>query len=446
MKKETIHIKGMHCKSCEMLLEKEMRKIKGIEIGHISHKKGEIEIEHPDSMPLPIKSIRNAVNQLGYHVVSTEEEKKVKLHKNTWEDYLGIAAIALLVIIISYILKELEVTRLLPDLSGQVNPLIAILLGVVASLSTCLILVGGIVMSFGEMYPIHPDAKHPILSRAIPHLYFHAGRIGGFVILGGILGLIGSKITYSLSFTGWITIVVAIVMLYIGLQILDIVPNITKLGFHLPKFLSKKIHNVEEMNHHLAPILIGALTFFLPCGFTQSMQLAAVASGSFVTGAIIMGAFAIGTLPALISIGLGSTYARQNRFGFINRTIGVIIVLFAVYSLNSGFVLAGGNLNFWQSKNIETSAVSGDMQVVKMDVDWSFKPSEFKVKKGVPVRWEITGVNVSGCSNEIVIPKLDLRKKINKGLNVLEFTPEKTGTLPFTCWMGMIGGKFIVTD
>ncbi len=444
--KKKIHIKGMHCKSCEVLLEKEIRKIKGIEINHISHKKGEIEIEHHDSLPLPIKSIRHAVSQLGYQVVSTEEEKKVKLHKNTWEDYFQIGAIALLVIIASYILKELEVTRLLPDLSGQVNPLIAILLGVVASLSTCLILVGGIVMSFGEMYPVHPDAKHPILSRAIPHLYFHAGRIGGFVILGGILGLIGSKITYSLSFTGWITIVVAIVMLYIGLQILNIVPNITKFGFHLPKFLSKKIHNTEEMNHHLAPILIGALTFFLPCGFTQSMQLAAVASGSFVTGALIMGAFAVGTLPTLISIGVGSTYARQNRFGFLNRAIGVVIILFAVYSLNSGFVLTGGNLKFWGSKNIETTAVSGDVQIVKMDVDWSFKPNEFKVKKGVPVRWEITGVNVSGCSNEIVIPKLDLRKKINKGLNVLEFTPEKSGTLPFTCWMGMIGGKFIVTD
>ena len=124
-----------------------------------------------------------------------------------------------------------------------------------------------------------------------------------------------------------------------------------------------------------------------------------------------------------------------------------IIIFFAIYSLNSGFVLTGGNLTFWETgKNIEATAVSGDVQIVKMDVDWTFKPNEFKIKKGIPVRWEITGINVSGCSNEVVIPKLGLNKKINKGLNVLEFTPEKEGILPFSCWMGMIGGKFIVTN
>ncbi len=443
--KTTIHIQGMHCKSCEVILEKQIKKVKGITDCQVSHKKGVAEIESKNQPS--IKTINHAIESSGYQVVSEEEKKTSKAHKNTFNDYLDIGFVLIIVATVAFVLKELEFSKLLPDLSGQVNPLIAIGMGVVASLSTCLILVGGLVMSFGEMYPVHPDAKHPILSRATPHLYFHAGRVGAFVLLGGLLGLVGSKITYSLSFTGWLTAIVAIVMLYIGMQILNIVPNITKLGFHLPKSLSKKISDLEGNNHHLTPILIGALTFFLPCGFTQSMQLAAVASGSFATGALIMGAFALGTLPALISIGMGSSYARQNKFGFLNKTIGVIIVFFAVYSLNSGFVLAGGNLNFWSSgKNIEATTISGDVQVVKMDVDWSFEPNEFKIKKGVPVRWEINGINVSGCSNKIVIPKMGLSKDIVKGLNVLEFTPEKSGTLPFSCWMGMIGGKFIVTD
>ncbi|MFC1622873.1 sulfite exporter TauE/SafE family protein [Patescibacteria group bacterium] len=323
-------------------------------------------------------------------------------------------------------------------------------MGIVASLSTCLALTGGIVMSFGALVNVHKNQKHPFLSRALPHIYFHLGRIGGFMLLGGFLGLIGSKFNYSLTFTGYLTILIALIMLYIGLQILNLVPNITKLGFHLPKFLSNKIHTIKNNDtHFLMPSLIGALTFFLPCGFTQTMQLAAVSSQNFLTGSLVMGAFAIGTMPVLLSIGISSTYAHKEKMQLIYRFIGVIVIFFSIYSFNSGLVLAGSpiTIKFWKQEQKTTpSKVSEKIQVVKMDIDWTFKPAELKIKKGIPVRWEINGINVSGCSNEIVIPKLKIRKKINPGTNIIEFTPEKEGILPFSCWMGMLNGRFIVTD
>ena len=34
----------------------------------------------------------------------------------------------------------------------------------------------------------------------------------------------------------------------------------------------------------------------------------------------------------------------------------------------------------------------------------------------------------------------------SEGENIIEFTPEKTGTVPYTCWMGMIRGNIFVTD
>lgn len=70
-------------------------------------------------------------------------------------------------------------------------------------------------------------------------------------------------------------------MFYIGLHILNIVPSITRFGFHLPKKLTTKIDDLQQKESPFIPAIIGVLTFFLPCGFTQSMQLAAVASGSF---------------------------------------------------------------------------------------------------------------------------------------------------------------------
>lgn len=448
MSKTTFHISGMHCKSCEVLLEKELNEISGIEKCEVSHSRGVAEIEFMDNVPR--QKIERAITSCGYRLVSEAEKNKLeKKSKNTFQDYLQIVLVTLGMGAAAFLLGKIEITKLFPDFGSQINILIALVFGVVASLSTCLVLVGGIVLSFGEMYPIHEDTKHPFLSRALPHVYFHIGRVGGFVLLGGVLGLLGSKINYSLSFTGYLTIVIAVVMLYIGLQILGVVPNITKLGFHLPKKLSSKIHKLQGSNHHLAPILIGALTFFLPCGFTQTMQLAAVASGDFFAGALIMGAFALGTLPALLAVGIGSTYAKKREFNFVNKIIGVVVVFFAIYSLNSGLVLAGSSftIDFWNSsRSAVVAAVSEDIQVVKMDVDWVFQPTEFKIKKGVPVRWEINGINVSGCSNEVVIPQLNIRQKIYEGRNIVEFTPTKEGVLPFSCWMGMLNGRFIVTD
>jgi uncharacterized protein len=440
--KKTFHIKGMHCVSCEIILEKELKKIPSLRKCRVNHKTGDAEIYSKGDIPQD--QLEKAVHSCGY----TLSEERQKLEEAAKPNYNDIAWIAVGLLFLFIILGKIEITRFLPNFGSQINVFIAVLMGVVASLSTCLALTGGIVMSFGATAHVH-ERKNHLLARAMPHLYFHLGRIGGFVLLGGILGAIGSKINYSLTFTGYLTILIAVVMFYIGLQILNIVPNITKLGFHLPKFLSKHIHSLEGSDHHAAPLVIGALTFFLPCGFTQTMQLAAVSSQSFWEGALIMGAFAIGTLPVLLSIGIGSTYAHKQKMNFFYQIIGVLIIFFSVYSFNSGLVLAGSEhtLDFWNRAGDSAAAMIQDgVQVVQMDVDWSFKPSQFEVKKDIPVRWEINGINVSGCSNEIVIPSLGIRQKINQGLNVVEFTPVKEGVLPFSCWMGMIGGQFNVTN
>lgn len=441
--KKNFYIKGMHCASCEMILEKEFKKIPTVQSCRVNHKTGQAEIHSKND--IPIETLENAVRAHGYAI---SEDKPTK-DKNSRPNYGDIAWIALGLSFLFIILGKLEITRFLPNLGEQINIFVALLMGVVASLSTCLALTGGIVMSFGATTTIHEGRNHHLLARAIPHLYFHVGRIGGFAVLGGILGAIGSKINYSLTFTGYLTMVIAVVMFYVGLQILHIVPNITKLGFHLPKFLSKKIHDLEGNSHHLTPILLGILTFFLPCGFTQTMQLAAVASQSFASGALIMGAFALGTLPVLLSIGVGSTYAHKEKTQFLYQVIGVLIIFFSFYSFNSGLVLAGSEhtFNFLdRSSDDATVVVEDGVQIVKMDVDWGFEPARFEIKKGMPVRWEINGVNISGCSNEIVIPSLNIRKKLSPGLNVVEFTPDKEGVLPFSCWMGMISGQFNVTN
>ncbi len=75
---------------------------------------------------------------------------------------------------------------------------------------------------------------------------------------------------------------------------------------------------------------------------------------------------------------------------------------------------------------------------------WS--PDRFVLKKGVPVRWLINGKEITGCNNAIEVPKLGLSFSIKPGEQVIEFTPREEGVIPWSCWMGMIPGTFVVQD
>ena len=82
-----------------------------------------------------------------------------------------------------------------------------------------------------------------------------------------------------------------------------------------------------------------------------------------------------------------------------------------------------------------------------MEVDASgYSPNSFVIKNKIPVKWNINVKQLTGCNNEIIMNDYNIDVKLKQGLNVIEFTPEKTGTISFSCWMGMIRGSFIVTD
>ncbi len=435
----------MHCVSCEYLIEKELKKNPNIVKVKANHKKGFLEIESND---VSMNKITRAVEKCGYNVVQ-EGDKKVSTFKISKNDLFQIALLFAIGFFLIWIFSHFEISRFFPNVNENIGIAVAFLLGIIASVSTCLALIGGIVISFSSQYSHKTDS---FKGRALPQIYFHIGRIAGFFFLGGLLGVLGKSIQYSFSFAGYLTIFVALIMFYIALQILGFLPSITRLGFYLPKILSKKIYTIQEKKHRFIPTIIGVLSFFLPCGFTQSMQLVAVASGSFWTGGLIMMFFALGTLPVLFSVGIGSSYTQKKKFNFFKKAVAVLILFFALYSLNSGLTLTGSSFTFNSFKT--SSAIEGssehldnkDVQTVTMNIDYTFKPSQFRIKNDIPVRFIIHANRVSGCSNEVIIPRLNLSTgKLNNGDTVvLEFTPTEKGTIPFSCWMGMIRGSFIV--
>jgi sulfite exporter TauE/SafE len=88
---------------------------------------------------------------------------------------------------------------------------------------------------------------------------------------------------------------------------------------------------------------MGALTFFLPCGFTITAQTIALLSASAVQGALIMGFFALGTAPMLLLIGLSSVkfLSKPQLAMTFSKVAGFLVIFFAVYNMYNQFNVLG---------------------------------------------------------------------------------------------------------
>ena len=110
----------------------------------------------------------------------------------------------------------------------------------------------------------------------------------------------------------------------------------------MPKFISKHALGISKLNHTLTPMLVGVATFFLPCGFTQSMQIYTLSTGTFLQGALTMSAFALGTLPVLALLSFSSLSIHQNKNkGIFFKTAGLIVILFALFNIINSLVIIG---------------------------------------------------------------------------------------------------------
>lgn len=434
-----VHVQGMTCVSCEVIITDELTQVEGVNKVSVCHKKqiAKVHYHHDNVDPQALLTI---IENLGYQAsFEPITKKKEKASLSQW-------LYALLIVLGFYIvyryLRWIGVFDWINIDPTNVTYGASFLIGLVASLSSCLAVVGAVVISFGAKYKSKGGYFE---SNVKPHLLFHVGRLATFFVLGGILGLIGSWFSINTTFMGWFTLVIALVLVWLGLNILGFVPSLSSVGVRMPRKATAVWNRLKNSEHHMAPVLLGAFTFFLPCGFTQSMQLFAISSGNFWIGAMTMLFFGLGTAPVLLGVGVASSGFKNAKAIAFKKAMGFVVIVFALYTASAGFAMAGIDVSFFDKTIEEQTVVQGGVQTVVMNVDrYGYNPNTIRVKSGIPVRWVINAQELNGCSGEIIMPAINLRKQLVQGENIVEFTPTGQGTIPFSCWMGMIRGKFIV--
>ena len=445
VKTKKIYLAGLTCVSCENIIKEEAQSVSGIVEVRASAKTQTAEIVYVGD--LPWGALKNKIEKLGYQAaLHPEDLAKAQAKKASPEQWLYAFLIILGLYLVYRYLRWIGLLDWLDFQPKDINFGVALLIGVVASLSTCLAVVGGVVISFAAKYQSRGSAWQRNIE---PHLLFHLGRLASFFVLGGFLGWLGSKINLSTSFFSWFTILVALVLLWLALNILGLLPSLSKFGFSMPKSSFKIWQKLKNSEHKAAPLLLGGFTFFLPCGFTQSMQLFAISSGSFWQGAMTLFLFALGTAPILFLVGSTTSRFQHLKSLVFQKAIGLLILLFALYTLTAGLSQYGFNLSVLKNtdNNVKQNQVelTNGTQIVRMaENNYGYSPNKFTIQKDVPVKWIIDAQAPYSCASSLIVPKLNIRKNLVLGENVIEFTPKEAGRITFSCGMGMYNGVFNV--
>ena len=325
MKTYTFHVSGTHCASCKILIEDILNEQIGIQNTHVDLKSEivSVETELDNSKHELAEMLNEKIKHNGY---TLSVEKITKEDKNNGVIWQAIP-IGLAFLVLFFILQKSGILNL--GIGGTATPATSFIIGLIASVSSCLAIVGGLVLSLSA------TVSQDNISDKKNFVLFHIGRLVSFAILGGVLGLIGNAIGISFTFTAILGITASAVMILLGLNLVGVFAK-NKIA------LSPAIFNFFRKIEHktLTPLIIGFGTFFLPCGFTQSMQVAALSSGSFMSGLLIMFSFALGTLPILALLSFGSvSFAHSKHAPLFFKSAGIIVIGLGLFALLAG--LAG---------------------------------------------------------------------------------------------------------
>lgn len=325
---------------------------------------------------------------------------------------------------------------------------------------TCLAVQGALLTSLiisHESLDVKEGLRHKHKSTLVA--FFLLSKLVSYTILGFLLGIFGSVFQLSSSVSAGMQVFVGSFMIVTALRILDVHPFFRRFSFEMPRFMFKYIKSASKDTSFVAPLILGFLTVFLPCGTTQAMEILAIGSGNAVTGALIMFTFILGTIPVFFFLGYFATKLSDSLHNKFMKTAALLVFVLGLFAVKNGLVLTGFNLSEYLgsiSFSTNDSFLSNNAYYATLDkdgvqrasisaLDYGYLPREVYVKKGVPVRLTFTTNENYSCSRAVVFPKLKLRKILPvTGEGVVEFTPAEVGVINFSCSMGMYTGRIVV--
>ncbi len=488
-------VKGMTCRSCEVRVARFVGRLPNVEHVAASAVQGRVVVE--SSAPVSPAAIEEAISKAGYEIGRTPWlERNPKVWITAGAGVLLVAALAMIAQVTGF--KDLAAG--VGDL-GSGGLLVALLLGLAAGVSTCAAIAGGLVLALSASFEARRvaagDTNAGFGTQMRPALLFTAGRVAGFAILGAALGAAGASFTMPPQVTAMLMIAVAIVMTFLGTRLTGISPRVATWSPTLPMGMGRRLgldHSADGGYTDARAAGLGAASFFLPCGFTQAVQIYALSTGSPLFAGALLAVFAIGTAPGLLALaGLPVVVPGAARPTLL-RLVGVVVLGFAVLNAGAGLRLAsitmwpagvsvvetatlpeptplagiaGGILPTPRSTSVSTPGAAlqpvpssrpsasetpqatlpavQDLRTYQ-DVN-GYGPENVSIRAGVPTRWIVESRSSQTCAAFLIVPDLGIQVYLVKGdENAIDLPALKPGRLEYTCSMGMFWGSITIVE
>ena len=442
--RKTLRIGGMTCVSCQNKIEKKLRNTVGIESADVNYNQGTAVVAF-DADLVTFKEIEAIIGALDYEVLA--DERPATNGKR--------AAAILIIVLASYMLARqfglMDIFNLFPTAEAGMGYGMLFVIGLLTSVH-CVAMCGGINLS--QCIPQTAGGGSAGKSAALrPSFLYNLGRVISYTVIGAVVGALGSVISFTGAMRGAVQLVAGVFMVIMGVNMLGLFPGLRKFVPRMPRIFSRRVN--AEKGKSNSPLIVGLLNGLMPCGPLQAMQIYALSTGSPVKGALSMLLFSLGTVPLMFALGALSSVLTK-RFTHKVMTAGAaLVVILGITMFTQGWTLSGLSvlsLNFTAGPQAIAStgpniAVEDGYQIVNSVLASNSYPA-ITVAAGTPVRWTIDAPkgSINGCNDTMIIPEYDVQYAFKTGENVIEFTPDKAGVFPYSCWMGMIRSTITVVE
>jgi len=420
MKIRRFIVEGVHCKSCKTLIETEVDVLAGVKEVVLNYQTGRAFVEY-DEGKISFTKIKDKIESFDYKVVEKESKTKVQSIKQApWANKL-IIPIAVFVLVVGYLLMKnyggLEILSRLNE--SNISYGLILIIGILVSFH-CIGMCGGLVVTYSAGHAVKDENNKTGFSKL--HFQYNFGRIISYTVIGGILGGIGSFFAVNPNFSGTVMLLAGIFMLLMAISLFTNFRWLEKIQPKMPQFIARFLYGQRHSKKPKGPFIIGLLNGFMPCGPLQAMQLYALGTGSFTRGALSMAVYGLGTVPLMFGFGAFISSISSQYIKKVMKFSAVVVAILGLIMINRGLINFG-----WGIRNLVPASatsqteyvVSGDIkeyQTVNMDLTYrGYEPNVLYVKKDIPVRWVINVKQMSGCTDEIIMPEYNISKKLQVG-------------------------------
>lgn len=426
MNKKYVKIEGIHCNHCIDTITNALLKNKNIKevkiknnIAHITYDK-----------KLSNREIIKIIIDIDYFTKKEYISDNLK-NIDTTIRLKEFIVIVIVLFALWFLINKIfgyNIFNVIPNIDSSITYGMLFVTGILTSIH-CISMCGAINL-IAIVDSKNKNYKRPIL--------YNLGRVVSYTIIGGLVGLLGSVISLNSTINGIIILVASLIMLLMSFNMLGIIE------FRLP-FINKIRLKTKSRNS----FVIGLLNGLMPCGPLQAMQVYALSTGSFIKGALSMLIFSLGTVPLMLLVGIFYNLVKGKGKIIVNKVASVLILILSIVMLNRGLLALGIDISksFNDYSEFTSSKIEGDYQVVEFDLEYN-DYEDIIVQKDIPVKMiiHVEKKYLTGCNSELELKDFNKKVKLEVGDNIIEFTPKKTGTYTYTCWMNMIKNNIKVVD